>query len=648
MSDDVVRIASWFAGPKAENGEWFADTLRRIAQDYYGWRRNYFPEDGVVVDSATRRANEPFVDAFDDRLIELLARLKNDFPFHSPRYAAHMLAEQTLPAIAGYLAGMLYNPNNVSNDSAPVTVRLELEAASMIARMLGHPTDAWAHLTSGGTVANLEALWVARSVRYLPLVVADMRDALRLPPDPALGPRASWARVPPDAALAAFARVFDDALARDGRAPASVRRVIDAYLASPANVVEHGLERVLASVNSRPALLLPETHHYCFEKALDVLGLGRRAIVPVRVDHEFRMDVADLSRRLDALEAEGRHPLAVVAVVGSTEEGAVDPVDRILALRERREREGRATFWIHADAAYGGYLRTMTIPKRLGLGEPRTTVRLGGVPREIPLHLPEHHACDALERLGECDSITIDPHKLGYIPYPAGAVSFRRNLVKPITRQAAPYLESAPADVHAERTSDAIGVYILEGSKPGAAAAAVWLSHALIPLDTSGHGVLIRETVRNAAELYALLENLPALAPDAAGPARAVPLCAPASNIVCYAFRAAGPSSLARLNAANRAIYDRFSISPGERVQEQRFFVSRTVLSASQYAPATVASFLERLGVTREDYEREGVFLLRSVLMNPWYALAKRRDRFFLSELALELYRVAAEELARA
>lgn len=133
--------SAWFAGPKSENGDWFAGAVQRIVADYYAWRRNYFPEDCVVVDSAARRDAEVFRDHFEDRLIELLARLKHDVPFHSPRYAGHMIAEQTLPGIAGYLAAMLNNPNNVSPDAAPVTVRLELEAAQMIARMLSHTSD---------------------------------------------------------------------------------------------------------------------------------------------------------------------------------------------------------------------------------------------------------------------------------------------------------------------------------------------------------------------------------------------------------------------------------------------------------------------------------------------------------------------------
>ena len=107
-------MAGWFAGPKAENGEWFGNIVSNILVDYYAWRKNYFPEDTVIVRSKERRSAESFRDDFEDKLMELLSRLKADYPFQSPRYAAHMVAEQALPAIAGYFAAMLYNPNNVS------------------------------------------------------------------------------------------------------------------------------------------------------------------------------------------------------------------------------------------------------------------------------------------------------------------------------------------------------------------------------------------------------------------------------------------------------------------------------------------------------------------------------------------------------
>lgn len=628
-------MSGWFAGPKAENGEWFAEVVRRIIQDYHAWRRNYFPEDGVVLDSSTRRHSEEFRDAFEDRLIELLGRLKADFPFHSPRYAGHMIAEQSLPAIAGYFAAMLYNPNNVSTDAAPVTVRLEIEACRLIARMLGHGDRSWAHLTSGGTVANIEALWVARTVRYLPLVVADMRRALGLPGDPAIGDPMA---VAPDDALEAFARVF----AESPDLPAVFR----AYRDAPHNVVERGLGAVAGAVGSDPALLLPESHHYCFEKALDVLGIGRRAVVPIRVDDQFRMIPDELEQQLDAVARSGRHILAVVAVVGSTEEGAVDPIDRIVALRDRRAAAGAGSFWLHADAAYGGYLRTMTVPSRIGLGDAWADCRVAGRDHRLPLTLPEHGACSALEQLGACDSIIVDPHKLGYIPYPAGAVCFKNDLVKPITRQEAPYIEDHAVGPDDERRSESVGLYILEGSKPGAAAAAVWLSHTLIPLDTSGHGLLVRQTVRQACELHALLTALPDLS-GTPHRVRCEPLCPPGSNIVCYAFRPLTPSPLADINRLNRAVYDRFSVSESRRVYDQRFFVSRTTLTPAQYRADTVRNFLDRLGVTTDQYEREGVFLLRSVLMNPWHDLAKNRGRCYLAELAAELYSAADDAIAQ-
>jgi hypothetical protein len=285
----------------------------------------------------------------------------------------------------------------------------------------------------------------------------------------------------------------------------------------------------------------------------------------------------------------------------------------------------------------------VAIPEYQGLGEPSATVRVRGVERKIRLTLPDPDLAQALVRLGESDSVTVDPHKLGYLPYPAGAVCFQSDLVKPLARQEAPYLEDAPGGIEEERHSPRIGVYILEGSKPGAAAAAVWLSHTLISLDSANHGRLMRECVRNAAELSELLERYPILA--GTSKVQAVVLCPPGSNIVCYAFRPVeSQPGLRWLNDLNRSVYRQFTVADegSSRVYGQKFFVSHTTLTAAQYAPSTVRGFLDRLEVDPLEYEREGVFLMRSVLMNPWYEESKRRGRFFLSELAEELYAAAA------
>lgn len=645
---DHSSLSAWFAGPKAENGERFAALVRQVLEDHLYWRRNYFPEDGVVLGAAERHAQTPWHDRFEDRLLELLAALKSDVPFHSPRYAAHMIAEQTLPSIAGYFAAMLYNPNNVSGEAAPVTVRLELEAAGMIAAMLGHdPATGWAHLTGGGTVANFEALWAARAALYLPLAVGEAAGQLGVEdPFGDAGP-AERLGLAPLAKLEGMRRYFQACAQAHGEGPATAARARAALRHSRYDAQVQGMAALRDAVGGRPLLLVPETAHYCLPKAAGLLGLGRAQVRRVAVDARFRLDPGALEEELEAVERSGDHVLAVVSVIGTTEEGAVDPFDHIVRLRDERAAQGRPSFWLHADAAYGGYLRTTILPRREGLGVPRTTTHVAGREVELELELPVGDTCDALARLGEADSIVVDPHKLGYIPYPAGALSFRSDLVKPLLRQEAPYIGEAATGPEAERREPGVGMYILEGSKPGAAAAAVWLSHATIPLDNSGHGQLVRQGIRDACELYALLTHWPKLG-EAHG-VRAVPLAPPQSNILCYCFApAAGGRTLAELNQANREIYRRFSIAQDHRVHvyDQDFFVSRTVLSPDHYRASTVAPMLEALGASAEEYEREGIFLLRSVLMNPWYGAAKRRGKHFLAELVGALYVAAGEQLA--
>ncbi len=641
MKDDSEfkdgSFSAWFIGPKAENSSIFNTTIRRITEDHEYWRRNYFPEDGVVITSDMRRTHSHWNDRFEDRLQELLAALKADFPFQSPRYAAHMLAEQTIPAITGYYAGMLYNPNNVSEEAAPVTLRLEREAGAMIAEMLGYdPAVSWSHLTSGGTIANLEALWVARTTRYLPFVLRDIARQMELDTELAGATDNQLLRIPPSRALWQMLEVFDLVADRRER---GVMDFIQAYRMSDYNVARVGMAALLSRIKSQPLILAPETHHYCLAKILDLLGLGRDALRIIPVDSRFRMREEGLVDVLHEADKTSSHILAVVTVAGSTEEGAVDPIHRLVELRTRREEEDKSSFWLHADAAYGGYLRTAMVPERVGLGEPEVEVIFNGERHQLDLLLPDAETCDALEKLGECDSIAVDPHKLGYVPYPAGAVCFKSNLVRPIMRQHAPYVEDAPEGPREEATSEAIGVYIVEGSKPGASAASVWLAHKTVPLDTSGHGKLVRETIRSAAQLYALVTRWPEL--TGSKPVHAVALCQPESNIVCFAFRPSFETPvLSDLNRLNRSLYEQFSIPEKRRVHvyEQRFFLSRTVLHSGQYRPASVEDFLARLGVSKDDYDREGVFLLRSTLMNPWYTLSKKQGKDLIVDLVAELY----------
>jgi glutamate/tyrosine decarboxylase-like PLP-dependent enzyme len=91
-------------------------------------------------------------------------RMRGNLPFFHPDYAGQMLKPPHPVAVAGYLAGMLVNTNNHALDGGPATSEMEKEVVADLAAMFGLPAEALGHLTASGTIANLEALWVAREL----------------------------------------------------------------------------------------------------------------------------------------------------------------------------------------------------------------------------------------------------------------------------------------------------------------------------------------------------------------------------------------------------------------------------------------------------------------------------------------------------
>ncbi len=91
-------------------------------------------------------------------------RMEDHYPFFHPSYAGQMLKPPNAVAAAGYLAAMLINPNNHALDGGPGTSALEVEVVEQLATMFGLRAPFLGHLTSSGTIANLEALWVAREL----------------------------------------------------------------------------------------------------------------------------------------------------------------------------------------------------------------------------------------------------------------------------------------------------------------------------------------------------------------------------------------------------------------------------------------------------------------------------------------------------
>jgi len=704
--DHDLPLTAWFLGPRAENATIWTELFDHIFQDYVHWRRNYFPADPWIVGRLKRRSpeHESWLDLLTAQLDATLSELKFHFPLHSPRYNAHMVSEQSLPAVMGYFAGLLYNPNNVTGESAPITVALELEVGRMVAAMLGYnPKRAWAHICSGGTVATLEALWVARSVQFAPLIVRDYcRErnrnlSIRLPngseaPITSLDDRTLVALRPQEAVtlLRSLARTEQ---AASGRPLPEIVEQLNGYVASSRfNISQRGMGPLLGATGLRPVVFASAAAHYSVAKACNVLGYGEAALRLVPVNERFQMDVGALERGLAALDAD-EYVAAVIGLVGSTEEGAVDPIHRIRGVRDAGERRRNRSFWLHVDAAWGGYfrslfhgLRVVHLPAaadieavaaeyaraldlrqrfELDVGVERPDVR------GLETRWGDVETCAAFLAMAEGDSITVDPHKMGYIPYPAGIIAFRNGLVTEFITQRAQYLSDEPEGIGAfDQPTEvrAFGPHILEGSKPGAAALACWLAHRTIPLTTDGHGKIVRTTVLSAqrlwrlltchAQLYHRLEADRGTSASDGRPFTFIPITEPETNIVCFVARpmawqdgvmVPAPVPLAAINQFNERIYAAASI-PGSRSHRssaaQPFFVSRTRFDEAQYQAVTVRPLLERLGVSESDYARTGLFVLRSTVMNPWHEEAQKAGMDYLYELVRFLHGVAAEALA--
>jgi|SRR5215813_12722965 len=219
-------------------------------------------------------------------------------------------------------------------------------------------------------------------------------------------------------------------------------------------------------------ILANEQAHYTHKRISGVLQLEFES---VRCDSRGRIDLGALENRLA-----GNDVGTVVVTLGTTATGSVDPLAEILSLQERHG------FRVHVDAAYGGYF---ALARNLAVS-----------------------AKESFSRIKDADSIVIDPHKHGLQPYGCGCVIFRDASVGKLYKHESPYTYFSSAELH-------LGEISLECSRPGAAAAALWATQKLLPLDSGGEFAKGLEAGREAAlQLYSKLKHddrfVPAFEPE--------------------------------------------------------------------------------------------------------------------------------------
>jgi glutamate/tyrosine decarboxylase-like PLP-dependent enzyme len=937
MEDKREEYLGYFLGPKSENAKIFEDALLILLRDYAHWRKNYFPSDELLINKGLQREFEENNEILYETIDKMMALLRRNFPFYSPRYIGHMLSDITLPSMIGYFAGMLFNPNNVTPEAAPVTTHLEIEACNNILKMIGYTPPpqpsldkdkekiyskrllkeyGWAHITPGGTISNIEALWIAKAVKYFPLAVRKVAQKRNLDIKIKVGSSdydikdkgisdGELLLLNPKISIYLMENYVEAVRSKFNFNPREAHK--EAW-----NLMkEENISITKLSHEYQPLIFTSGTAHYSIKKAADILGIGRENVMMVKMDSRFRMDIEDLRKKIEEEtnisenKREKKIPLAVVATFGTTEEGAIDQVDKIIELREDLESKEKISFWIHVDAAWGGYIRSLfnleqsdlikkllnTIKVELeeshdySIGElnealfkyledkfyqsnylriddVRNDVRLednfkneiiGSLNKFMSLYSPneernsekngdkygkghlnaykkelkkagnfnksteriadilydiakkennnflsyirdnsrdnfknlipkieneyirrfkreiyylgtlkeafnqkiaskDYDILDELMKLSKsklvttycpkfkenvekidrdevtldelkkymqedvtfkfnlmnrlwqttrtiswsdkdiyksfmeihkADSVTVDPHKMGYLPYPNGAIAFRNDRVRYFVWQEAPYITSSEISVYQppkhlmqegsdkekiEKIAiDAFGPFILEGSRPGASACALWLSTHIIPLTMKKHGSIVRASLLSARMLYEALtlansfldqigriniKFVPLTCDEIGSEIKPVP---GDTNLVTFVIKIKTSQYIKDMNELTEKVYKEFTILEelGEREYSyaQPFFLSETKFSEPNYPFDTLKNFFKMCGIlqdgrseneVRKEYKEIGLTVIRATVMNPYlFPMEKYTPQSLIGEFFSELVKVS-------
>ncbi|KAE8392515.1 pyridoxal-dependent decarboxylase conserved domain protein [Aspergillus alliaceus] len=664
-------ICSYFIGPKGANIDEFKNNIHRILKHVRTAReKTFYAEDEAFIPEEIKKTEEfqrltkNFGNAIDEAA-KLLG--EHSVPFWTPRYEAHMTTDVSMVSLLGYFMTMIYNPNNVATEASPFSTAAEILVGEQLCRLLGYETKhvagspaGWGHITCDGTVANLESIWVARNLKFYPLSlylaikVGNLRFAAKdFEVETCTGARKRYLDLSTWELLnLRVETVLDLAKQLSDKYDISPTYIEDAL--SEFNVQTVGKDALEREFGIKDPIryMLSNTRHYSWPKGGAIAGIGSQNMFGIKVDAEARVDLTDLVANLERCLKNGQAVYAVVAVMGSTEEGAVDRLSEILRIRQRFQKKG-LSFLVHADAAWGGYFASM-LPRKL-MARAAKADPLEGIEKSDEGFVPglslKVESQEDLLALRCADSITIDPHKAGYIPYPAGSLVYRDERMKNLVTWTSPYIGRG--------SLTNIGIYGVEGSKPGAAAMSTWLANECIGLNEKGYGALLGEasftSSRIAAHWAALtqkddkficvpLNRLPSEVNggDVEGEKQKIReqilgkdnetiyeskelmtlLRALGSDLNINAFGLNWRYADGRLNddieEANylmRKVVEKLSIStPNDNPVDIKFYLTSTEFKHDEYG-ACAQNFMRRLGIDRS---KENLMVLRNVVMSPF------------------------------
>lgn len=230
------------------------------------------------------------------------------------------------------------------------------------------------------------------------------------------------------------------------------------------NIVSGGTEANILALwavrnstkTDRDEIILPKTAHFCFDKAADLLRLK---LIKIKLNNNFKVDVKEVKKAIS------RKTLAIVGIVGTTDLGVVDPIPELSEIALANNLH------LHIDAAFGGFV--------------------------LPF-LKENYYIPSFDfRLAGVGSITIDPHKMGLVPIPAGVILFRNpELFKKI-------------QINVEYLAGGESPQTMLGTRPGASAIAVWANLKYFGFE--GYKKIVEKCMRLTQYFTQAIEKIPGI-----------------------------------------------------------------------------------------------------------------------------------------
>lgn len=554
-----TSLKTFFLGPKSENAGLVDELVQKIFSDWYSWRKTFYPEDGNAITDADKNLPEYYaqIERFKSHLTEIITRFNGEIPNFSPRYIGHMVSDISLPALMGHIITLLHNPNNITGEASRIGIKIEDEAIAALATMLGFEAEkAVGHFTSGGTVANFEGLLRARMRFSMWLTLGALAKTQGLRYSLFQAAHMGWER-------------YNELYQQLGASEKS----LSAYHVLKNNPYEiaEKLKAIFGVSYRGPVILVPQNKHYSWEKAVRLFGLGDDAFWPVKLDYRGKLDIHDLKHQIQRAQLLNRPVLMVVSVAGTTEMGDFDPIDEVADYLEFLKEEHGIHIWHHVDAAYGGFFCSLDVDSNPYVSSSMKK---------------------AIKAIGLANSITIDPHKLGYVPYSSGAFIVRQKNEYYLNTIHAPYIDFKPEQDKGPQT--------IEGSRSAAGAVSTWLTSKTIGLHADGYGKLLSRTIKARVLLEKLLKE-----------ANEHIYVAPHSETnICLFTVAKSYEPLSLTNRRTLKLYEQYSSKT-----DHSFFVSKTQLDLSSYK-SYIEPFVQQWNA---QIDAEGLVLIRLTLMNPFF-----------------------------